>query len=111
MNLELSAVPPGVLVVLGVLALVQLALDVIALIDLARRPREAVVFGNKWAWLAIIVLVNLIGAILYLAVGRKPASPPEDMRTRPARGATAPSSVADKLYGRPEDRPGSRDTP
>lgn len=61
---------PEVAVVLGVLAAVQITLDVIALVDLYRRPVSQVRTGNKWAWVAIILLINLLGAILYLTVGR-----------------------------------------
>ncbi|MGA7205400.1 MAG: PLD nuclease N-terminal domain-containing protein [Specibacter sp.] len=103
MNLDLSPLSAPVLVVLGVLAIVEVALDVIALLDLARRPREAVVFGNKWAWIAIIVLVSFLGAVIYLAIGRKSVSPAEDTRTTPGPA----SSIAEELYGRPRDWPGA----
>ncbi len=48
--------------------LLQLALIVVALIDLARRERTR---GPKWLWVLIIVLVNLIGPIIYFVVGRE----------------------------------------
>jgi hypothetical protein len=48
--------------------LLQLALIVVALLDLARRERTR---GPKWLWVLIIVLVNLIGPILYFVVGRE----------------------------------------
>lgn len=107
MNLNLGSLPPSVLAVLGVLALVQLTLDVIALVDLARRPRESVVFGNRWVWLAIIVLVNLLGAIVYLVIGRRQASPPGDYWTPPGTGAKPASSIADELYGTRNEQPGA----
>jgi hypothetical protein len=50
--------------------LVQLALIVLALRDLVR-PERRVRGDNKLVWGLIIVLVNLIGPILYLAVGRE----------------------------------------
>lgn len=108
---DLGSLPPSLLVVLGVLALVQLALDVVALVDLARRPRKSVLFANKWVWLAIIVLVNVIGPILYLAVGRTQGSPLQDTWTTPGTiagtGAGPASSIADELYGRPGDQLGT----
>lgn len=110
MILDLGSLPPAVLAVLGVLALLQLTLCAIALVDLARRPREAVVFGNRWAWLAIIVLVNLIGAIVYLAIGRKQATPHDSLRIPPGLSATPSSSLADKLYGMPDGQPGNGET-
>jgi hypothetical protein len=48
--------------------LLQLALIVVALIDLARRERTR---GPKWAWVLIIVLINFIGPIIYFVLGRE----------------------------------------
>lgn len=48
--------------------LLQLALIVIALIDLARQPATR---GPKWLWAIIIIVVNIIGPILYFVVGRR----------------------------------------
>lgn len=102
MNVQTASLPTGLLVVVVVLGLVQLTLDVVALVDLVRRPLDRVALGNKWVWVAIILLVNLLGAILYLAVGRRPAQaapvPP------PARQAPAAGTIADALYG---PRPGA----
>lgn len=49
----------------------QLALQAWALVDLLRR--EHVQFGRKWIWLLIILVMSsaAIGAIVYLAWGRK----------------------------------------
>lgn len=49
---------------------IQLVLLVVALRDLLR-PERRVRGGNKLVWGLIIVLVNLIGPILYFAVGRE----------------------------------------
>jgi hypothetical protein len=48
---------------------VELGLMAVALVDLARR--ESVRFDNKLIWLAVIVLVNFIGPLVYFFVGRK----------------------------------------
>ena len=48
--------------------LLQLGLMAVALIDLARRERTR---GPKWAWVLIIVCVNLIGPIIYFVLGRE----------------------------------------
>lgn len=65
-------VSPAALVVSLVVAVVDVALLVIALVRLARTPA-----GRRtlpWpAWLAIIVLVHPIGAIVFLIVGRRRA--------------------------------------
>lgn len=99
-GLALSAVfgsmPVPILVILVVLALLEIGLDVFALVDLYRRPTDRVALANKWIWVAIILLVNLVGPILYLAIARKPAIERD--------GAAAPSpnrmeQVVDSLYG------------
>ena len=102
-HLDLTTLPPAVLVVLAVLGVAQLALDVIALVSLVRRPRAAVAFGNKWIWVAIILLVNTVGAILYLAIGRKPAAP-EEQSVSAVSKRTPMSSVANSLYGERESK-------
>lgn len=50
------------------IALLQLALIVAALIDLDRRERTR---GPKWAWVLIILFINLIGPIIYFVLGRE----------------------------------------
>jgi len=97
-NVDLASLQAGVLVALVLLVLAELALDVIALVSLARRPREAVVFGNKWVWVAIILVINPLGAIVYLAVGRTAAAPIE--HTVPSTTSnTTTTTIADALYG------------
>ncbi len=87
----------GVIVALVVLALVELALIVVALVDLARRP--AVLGGRKWVWVLVIVVFNLIGPIVYLAVGREPA-PVADDEGAPREGTgDRVAATADLLYG------------
>jgi hypothetical protein len=54
------------------LILIQLALMVIALVDVVRR--QYVTGGNKIVWILVIVLINVIGPIVYLLFGRKEAS-------------------------------------
>jgi hypothetical protein len=48
--------------------LLQIALMVVALVDLVRRERTR---GPKWVWVLVIVLVNLIGPVVYLLFGRE----------------------------------------
>jgi hypothetical protein len=52
------------------IVLIQLGLQIYALVDLARQPK---VRGPKWVWVIIILLGELIGAIVYLVFGRKEA--------------------------------------
>ncbi|NIV35920.1 MAG: transcriptional regulator [Anaerolineae bacterium] len=48
--------------------LLQVALMVVALVDLVRRERTR---GPKWAWALVIVFLNLIGPVVYLLLGRE----------------------------------------
>jgi hypothetical protein len=48
-------------------ALIQIILLGIALLDLLRREK---IRGPKWAWVMAILFVQMIGPILYLAAGR-----------------------------------------
>ncbi|MDE2994159.1 MAG: PLD nuclease N-terminal domain-containing protein [Chloroflexota bacterium] len=50
------------------LILLQLILIIVAVRDLVRRERTR---GPKWVWAVIILFVNLIGPIVYLAIGRE----------------------------------------
>ena len=105
MTTDFAALPFGVQVVLTVLLAVTLTLDIIALIDLYRRPAGQLAFGSKWMWLALILLLNLLGPILYLVAGRKPA--PHVDGPQSARSEFNPNAAADaaeKLYG-PRDNP------
>jgi phospholipase D-like protein len=97
---SLASISPPVLVALGVLGLIEIGLDVFALIDLYRRPKAQVVTGNKWIWVAIVLLVNLLGAILYLAVGRQQA-PSADDSSQESPPREQVDSIVDSLYGKP----------
>jgi uncharacterized membrane protein YczE len=98
MSSNLSTLPAGALAALAALALVAITLDVIALLDLYRRPTSQVVFANKWIWVAIVLLVSTLGAIIYLAAARKPAVVPDDAPP-PASKSLRTDNIADRLYG------------
>jgi len=51
------------------LVIIELALLVIALVDLIRR--EQVKHFPKWVWAVIIIILNLIGPIASLILGRE----------------------------------------
>ena len=51
------------------LFIIQVALTVIALVDLVKRER--VRGGNKLVWVLVIILINIIGPIIYLLAGRE----------------------------------------
>lgn len=101
-GVDLSTLPTWLLFVGGALAIVQLSFEIWALVDMLKRPADQLALGGrKWLWAIIILFVNWLGAILYFAVGRKPASAPEA-----AYAATTPDATAaamDSLYGARED--------
>jgi hypothetical protein len=70
---ELSPRTRQFIIVTGV---IEGALKVVALVDLARRPAEDV-RGSKAGWAASIVLINSLGLVPvgYFVFGRKPAEP------------------------------------
>ena len=51
------------------LLIIEIGLLIIALVDLIRR--ENVKHLPKWAWAVIIIILNFIGPIAYLIVGRE----------------------------------------
>ncbi len=48
--------------------LLEWGLMLAALIDLVQRPRTK---GPKWAWVLVIVIVNIVGPIVYFLFGRE----------------------------------------
>jgi len=50
------------------LILIQVILMVFALLDIVRRERLR---GPRWVWVLVVVFVNIIGPIVYFALGRE----------------------------------------
>lgn len=48
-------------------AVVQLVLLVVAILDLLKREKTR---GPKWIWVLVILFVNLFGPIIYFVFGR-----------------------------------------
>jgi hypothetical protein len=94
---KLLALPVAALIALGALLVVQIVLDVVAFVDLYKRPKDQLTIANKWVWVAIILLISTIGAILYLVIGRKPAAAVEARPAAPA--STRAANAANALYG------------
>jgi len=61
-----------VIALLVPIVLIQLGLIVAALYDLEKEERR-VRGGSKLVWILIIVFINLIGPVVYFAVGREDA--------------------------------------
>src|SRR5215510_7610281 len=92
-------ISPTVAVILLVLAVVQVGLQVYALVDLARR--DTVHGGKRWPWAAIIALFGLPGAIGYLAVVRTSSTLQEPtVSTTKAERKEGVDRAVDALYGK-----------
>ncbi len=52
----------------GILGLVVLILDVIAIVDAVKSSMDT---GKKVLWILVILLVPVIGMILYFLIGKK----------------------------------------
>lgn len=103
-NVDLASLPTWVLAIGVVWAVAELALAVIALIVLVRTPAERTTLP-KWAWAIVVVAIQMIGPIAFLAAGRRPAA--VDHRT-PETGEPSASPVTravDLLYNSPKDSP------
>jgi hypothetical protein len=101
-SIPLDAMPVWVLVVGGILAVAQLAFEVWALVDMLKRPSDQLALGGrKWLWAIIILFVNWLGAILYFAIGRKPAA--ATVAAPPMPSADNAASAVDSLYGAPRN--------
>lgn len=101
-SVAVSELPVAVLVGLGLLAAVQLTLQVFALVQLVKTPPDRVsIGGRKWAWALIIVLGEIAGPILWFVLGRRPAPAAEPTPGVPV--ATRAVSAADALYGAPQE--------
>jgi hypothetical protein len=92
--------PAALRIAIVALVVVQLGLQVWGLIDLATRKR--VLGDRKWLWLILIVFGELVGVIVYLAIGRNVPAEAAD----PLHAQDVPASedrvehAADVLYGK-----------
>jgi hypothetical protein len=103
----INGLSTGTIVALVLLGLVELGLMIWAVIDIIRRP--AVLWGQKWIWLVIVILFGLVGPLVYLAVGRVQSPVPESaVDTTPMTDRAG--QTADLLYGPRADAP-PRDEP
>lgn len=103
--MSLADVSPAVLVMVGVLLVVQVGLEVWAIIDIVRRPATSVAGGSKLIWILVVILVSFVGALVYFAFGRRDvgiASEAGAPRGTPAR----PGDTVDLIYG-PKDGAGA----
>jgi len=97
-SLTLDQIPTPALLGVGALIALQLALQVIALVQLVRTPAERVTIGGrKWVWALIILLGEIVGPIVWFFAGRRPEQVADAAADAPA--ADRARSAADELYG------------
>lgn len=60
----------GFLVLLPLIGLVLFGVWIYALVDAIRTPEEAFQTGTQLIWVIVILLGSVIGAIIYLVMGR-----------------------------------------
>ena len=93
----LGGLPREGVIALLVLLSFQVILQLLALVDLARR--RTVRGGRKWVWAVVILVGNLPGAVAYLAAGRMPdVVEPGPGTAHDDAGATSRDAL-DRLYG------------
>jgi ABC-2 type transport system ATP-binding protein len=101
---------PALVAVLVVLGVVEVGLLAWALVDLYRRPSAQINGGSKIPWLILCLLLQLIGPVLYLAIGRERPAPAAGT---PSLGAAVPppleppraetAAVIETLFAGPAD--------
>ncbi|WP_296137686.1 PLDc N-terminal domain-containing protein [uncultured Tessaracoccus sp.] len=99
----LAALPLAVQLLIAGLAVLQLALMVVALVRLARWPEQRLAGLPKPAWVAIVLLGQLVGSVAFLLVHRR-ARADAEARKRWAASQQAgdapsgPGDVVERLY-------------
>ncbi len=94
---ELWELPTWLLGAIGVLIVVQLAVEVYALVRLLKTPDEELVFGKKWPWVLIIVFINFVGAIVFLVAGRQPAPAVDPLAAGASQTPAGAAAVTDRM--------------
>jgi len=92
-----GGIPREAVIAVLLLVAVQLTVQIVALVDLARRP--SVRTGKKWMWALIIILGGLLGAILYFAFGRTDDAAGSALDSSPDSARTGSRDALDRLYG------------
>src|SRR5262249_26778792 len=86
--------PVGIAII--VLGVIQLTLQIWALVDIIKRPAPA---QRKLIFAAVTVLGGLLGAIAYLAVGRPMLAETSSGESVGSSDAAARKRALDQLYG------------
>jgi len=94
---QLGGIPrEGVIALLALLSL-QVIVQLLACVDLARR--RTVRGGRKWVWVLVIIAGSVLGVVLYFALGRMPDAAEPGPDTTHEQSGTAGRDALDRLYG------------
>ncbi|TLM78307.1 MAG: PLDc_N domain-containing protein [Actinobacteria bacterium] len=95
-------------IAIGAAVVLQLTLQVLAFLDLMKRPGAWE--GRKLVWLIVIFVTEMLGPLLYFAWG-KGTFPVAEEADAPAADTVKAASAVDALYGAPAagDRPDGDD--
>ncbi len=102
---------PALLVVIGLFSLLDWTLKIVALVNLLPRPNERIRFRNRWVWVAVILVANLIGPVLYLALGRLPETLSDDQFVVDLPARDRARAAVEVLYGPRRDDATGRSEP
>jgi hypothetical protein len=92
----------GVIALLALVSL-QVILQVLACVDLARR--RTVRGGRKWVWVVVIIAGSVLGVVLYFALGRMADPAEAGPGTTHEQAGTAGQDALDRLYGPKSGKP------
>lgn len=104
-NIAFSELPIWVIVAVVVIGVIQLALQILAIVHVLRTPAERLRTGRPWVWI-IVIAAGIVGVVVYFAVSREPAAVHDPFRdTEPGTSPSGGSSAADVLYGDAKESP------
>ncbi len=98
-------IPTELQVALILLAVIQLGVQITAVVSILRTPVERLLTGKRWLWLLVVLAGGLVGAIVYRAIGRLPPQAQDPMRSQEVNGPTPDRGkrAAELLYGESEE--------
>lgn len=94
MPVDFSSLDPGLQIAIIVVAIVELTLLILAVVINLKTPQERLTLPRA-GWLAISVLIGIVGPIAFLVAGRR--APQAPLPAPGASHATATSAI-DELY-------------
>jgi|GEM_PF-3948348 hypothetical protein len=102
MNASFPDLSPTMLVVLVIAIIVEFSLILFALVKWGKNHSNTIGGLNRYVWLPIIVLIQFLGAILFIIIASRETITDKPQSTGPKRTVDASESI-DKLYGDSRD--------